>query len=155
MKNFSIEIFADCYFIYLSDGENNDDISSYISDESLRDRLVYTPSKIGIVTARNMDVSLEIEIIDREPSTSLDSWDHAFECSIVINCGRLAIYGPADYRPDAMEISVEPGVYKTRILHRRLDTLSEDGLDGEDSYKVLLWLTNKLEKPKVLKQAIE
>src|SRR5689334_3901140 len=35
--------------------------------------------------------------------------------------------------------SVEPGDYTVRALYRGLDTLSEDGLEGEDFYEVQIW----------------
>ncbi len=48
--------------------------------------------------------------------------------------------GCTDYYEDAAKIVINPGMYRTRINYGRLDTLSEDGLDGEDHYEVVFWL---------------
>jgi hypothetical protein len=34
---------------------------------------------------------------------------------------------------------VPPGDYKVRALYRGLDTLSEDGLEGNDFYEIQIW----------------
>lgn len=44
-----------------------------------------------------------------------------------------------DYFPDAARVSLLPGSYRARIYYAHLDSLSEDGLDGNDEYRVVLW----------------
>jgi hypothetical protein len=58
---------------------------------------------------------------------------------IQIDTGRLVIAGCTDYFPDAARIEVEPGTYNALIGYKGLGTLSEDGLDGDDSYHIFLW----------------
>jgi hypothetical protein len=36
-------------------------------------------------------------------------------------------------------VTVAPGIYGVRALYKGLHTLSDDGLDGDDSYLVTLW----------------
>lgn len=38
------------------------------------------------------------------------------------------------------EAEVSPGSYRARLYCGNLDALSEDGLNGDDHYKVVLWL---------------
>ncbi|MDW4736332.1 hypothetical protein NQ293_26040, partial [Escherichia coli] len=41
--------------------------------------------------------------------------------------------------PDAARIDVAPGTYRVRVSYGGLDTLSEDGLEGDDRYRLQLW----------------
>ncbi|MBP0006844.1 MULTISPECIES: hypothetical protein [unclassified Roseofilum] len=154
MKKISMKIFADYHIIFLSDANNNDDISGYISDHSIKDKLVYTSSKIAIVTARNMEVPVGLGISEKNIPVSLDSWDHIVQCSIMIHSGKLAVFGAVDYQPDTLQIPVNPGIYQVTVLYGGLDTISKDGLEGEDFYKILLYPTDKLEGTKILKQTV-
>jgi len=47
--------------------------------------------------------------------------------------------GCTDYFPDAARIEFAPGSYRARIYHGSPSLLSEDALDGDDHYKVVLW----------------
>ena len=86
-----------------------------------------------------MTVPVVVEVHDSEPSHDLAEWDHVTECSIDVPSGRLAILGCTDYLPDAARIQIPAGCYRVRVLHGGLGTLSEDGLEGDDHYKVVLW----------------
>ena len=105
-------------------------------------------------TVRNMDVPVTVEIHDSEPQEDLTSCDQINECSIEVPSGKIVVAGCTDYFPDAPRILVEPGTYKARVYYSDLDTLSEDGLDGNDKYKIALWLGEAIE-PKVLKRRVE
>jgi hypothetical protein len=61
------------------------------------------------------------------------------ECSIEIPSGKIVVAGCTDYFPDAARIPVKPGNYRARIYYGDLNSLSEDGLDGGDHYKIVLW----------------
>ena len=61
------------------------------------------------------------------------------ECSIEVPSGRIVIAGCTDYFPDADRVNVLAGTYQARISYGQLDTLSDDGLDGDDRYRVQLW----------------
>jgi hypothetical protein len=73
------------------------------------------------------------------------------EASINISSGRVVIAGCTDYFPDAIRIPVEPGTYRVRIYYGGLASISEDGLEGEDHYQVVLW-PEKYSAPKILKK---
>jgi len=38
-----------------------------------------------------------------------------------------------------MRIPVPPAVYRVRVSYGGLDTLSDDGLEGDDHYRLQLW----------------
>lgn len=82
---------------------------------------------------------MDVEVLDAEPRDSFDGWDQVNDCSIEVKSGRIVIAGCTDYFPDAARITVAPAIYRVRIYYGKLDTLSDDGLAGEDHYRVVLW----------------
>ncbi|MFN5713043.1 MAG: hypothetical protein ACK463_00385, partial [Bradyrhizobium sp.] len=78
-------------------------------------------------------------ILEREPDDDSAGWDHIVEASLDVASGRIAIAGCTDYFPDAARIDVAPGTYRLRVSYGALDTLSEDGLEGDDHYRLQLW----------------
>ncbi len=152
MARYYFNIFAD-YFMFelLDDGVDSHVIS--VDQEALSDRIIVSDSSITIMTARNMNVPVLLEIYASPLDEKVDTqtWDHVVECSLQIDSGRLVISGTTDYYPACPRISVEPGIYEVRIFHGGLNTLSEDGLDGNDVYWIVLGPGRKIEK-KVLKR---
>ena len=65
--------------------------------------------------------------------------------------GKIIIASPSDYLPDAARILVEPGTYRARIYYGKLESISEDGLEGDDHYQVVLW-PEAYKSPDILKQ---
>ena len=65
--------------------------------------------------------------------------------------GRIVVAGCTDYYPDAARIEVVPGIYEAVICYSKLGSLSEDGLDGGDSYHVHLFPGRQIE-PAILKR---
>jgi hypothetical protein len=94
---------------------------------------------------------MSFELLAQEPEQDFEAWDQVTECSIEVPSGRLVIAGCTDYFPDAARIEVAAGTYRVRVSYGGLDTLSEDGLDGDDHYRVQLWMASKIE-PRVLKE---
>jgi hypothetical protein len=86
-----------------------------------------------------MNVPVVVEITDSEPDADLSAWDHVNECSVEVSSGRVVIAGCTDYFPDAARIELVPGSYRARLYYGSLRSLSEDGLDGDDHYRVVLW----------------
>ena len=62
---------------------------------------------------------------------------------------RLELF--ADYLPDAQRFGVQPGTFRVRLSASGLNSLSTDGLEGDDHYLVQLWPDAPIE-PVVLKQ---
>jgi hypothetical protein len=53
--------------------------------------------------------------------------------------------------PVRLDHEVAPGTYAVRVLFSGLDTLSDDGLEGSDRYRIDLWPGSAREL-KVIKQ---
>ena len=139
MRAYKFKLFADYFQFYLQD-EQAEGIQGESWTKEASDRmLALAPGAIGVGTARNMYVPVTLEVQDAMSTDDIDSWDQVLECSIEIPSGRLMIAGCTDYFPDAARVSLLPGSYRARIYYAHLDSLSEDGLDGNDEYRVVLW----------------
>ena len=136
---FSLSIFADYFQFYLEDEEVTTEVDNVWNDNIVTEQLAVATGLIVIVTARNMTVPVEIEVRDHAvASEDLASWDKVKECSLEIPSGRLVVLGN-EYYPDATRIKVKPGCYRSRIYYGGLNTITVDGLEGEDHYKIVLW----------------
>ena len=139
MKSFELSLFADYFQFYIQDEAATGDLSRFWDEEATARMLAIAPGTIGIGTARNMDVPVAVEIRDQEPGDDLPEWDHVVEATLDVASGRIIVAGCSDYLPDAMRITVPPGSYRVRVSYGALDTLSENGLNGNDHYRVQLW----------------
>lgn len=139
MPGYSFTLFADYYQFYLQDEGADGGLPGGRNEQATKDLLAVAPGTISVGTVRNMDVPVEIEIRDSEPAGDSDEWGHVTECGIEIPSGRIVVAGCMDYFPEAARISATAGSYRARIYYGNLDSLSEDGLDGDDHYKITLW----------------
>lgn len=135
----SFTIFADYHQVYLQDDTAPTHEPLIWDDAMVSDRVVLAEGLIALSTARNMEVPVEVFVTDGPPPFDNDAWDHAVICSITIRSGRLVILGCTDDITNAARIPLPPGTYRARALFAGLDSLSEDGLDGDDRYRVELW----------------
>lgn len=139
MAEYRFKLFADYFQFYVQDEAAEGDLSNSWTDEAVKSLLALAPGTIGVGTVRNMDVPVTIDLRDNEPSVSLEEWDHATECTITISSGHLVIAGCTDYFPDAVRMNLKVGTYRARVLYGGLASVSDDGLDGQDRYKIILW----------------
>ena len=153
-EKYGFELFADYHQFYLQDEQADCDLSDSWTEQATEDLVAIAVGMIGIGTVRDMDVPVTIEIHNSEPENDLDEWDHVIECSVDIPSGKVVVAGCTDYFPEAARISVEPGVYRARVFYGELDSLSENGCDGNDKYKVALWLGETI-NPKVIKRHVK
>jgi hypothetical protein len=87
-----------------------------------------------------MNVPVTVDIADIAPEEhDFSAWDQVNECSIDVPSGRLVIAGCTDYFPEAARIDLPPGTYRARIYYGNLNSLTNNGLDGEDHYRIVLW----------------
>jgi hypothetical protein len=139
MKSFELSLFADYFQFYIQDEAATARLSRIWDEEATARMLAIAPGTIGVGTARNMDVPVAVEIRDQEPGDDFPEWDHVVEASLDVASGQIVVAGCSDYFPNAMRIAVSPGSYRVRVSYGALDTLSEDGLSGDDQYRVQLW----------------
>lgn len=129
------------------------DLSDSWTQEATDRMLAIAPGTIGVGTVRDMRVPVIVEVSDAEPLEDTITWDQVNECTLEVQSGRIVVAGCTDYFQDAARIEVSPGSYRARLYYGNLDALSEDGLDGDDHYKVVLWRADP-GPVKVLKQRV-
>ena len=139
MQKFEFELFADYFQFYIQDdNEALGDLSDSWSKEATENLIAVSDGVIGIGTARNMDVPVTVEITDKPISLLESDYDKINVATIQCNSGKLVVAGCTDYFPEASRISLVPGKYKAQIGYKCLNEISDDGLDGNDSYHVFL-----------------
>ena len=140
MKNIKLELFADYFQFYIQDDDKNKgDLSDSWTQEAVDRLFAIAPYAIGIGTVRNMDVPVSLQVCDREPHINLNDWEHVVLSSIKCETGRLVVAGCTDYFPDAKRVNMQSGTYNVLACFTGLDTLSDDELDGDDSYHIYLY----------------
>lgn len=151
MDKLRLTLFADYYQFYLQDEAVEGDLSDSWTEEAVNRMLAITYGTIGVGTVRNTEVPVEIEICNEEPMESFENWDKVNECSIVVPSGKLVIAGCMDYFPEAKRIGIPEGIYRARLYYGGLGTVSSNGLEGEDTYRIVLWLDSSYREPMYLK----
>lgn len=139
MSRHQLTLFADYHQFYIQDEPADGDLSDAWSDEAVERMVALAPGTVGVGTVRNTDVPVTIDVLDSEPALDLDGFDHVVDCSIAVKSGRLVAAGCTDYFPEAARIGLRPGSYRVRVNFAGLDSVLEDGLDGEDRYCLQLW----------------
>ncbi|MHC2437519.1 hypothetical protein [Bradyrhizobium sp. USDA 4451] len=139
MKSLELSLFADYFQFYIQDEPASGDLSAAWTEEATDRMLAIAPGTVGIGTVRNMDVPVTVTLLEQEPDDDSANWDHVVEASLDVASGRVVIAGCTDYFPDAVRIETPPGSYRVRVSYGALDTLSENGLEGDDHYRLQLW----------------
>lgn len=135
-----LTIFADYHQVYVQDDDiSYGDLSDAMTEEAMDRGLVVSPHALAVLTARNMDVPVTLRFSETRPGLAAGAFDKLNECALQIDTGRLVVMGCTDYFPDAERVPCAPGRYGVIVGHKDLDKLSEDGLEGEDSYHLYLW----------------
>lgn len=131
------DVFSDYFQFYLWDEGERPDAPTDYTDEDTGRRIKAAPFVVVIQPVRNMTVPVEVEVTDASPALVLESWDHVAEASIELPSGRLEIHECTGGSVDVLPIL--PGTYRVRAYFGGLNTLSDDGLDGDDRYRIVLW----------------
>lgn len=157
LQEIKTELFADYFQFYLQDESVSGDLSDAWTDEAFERLLAVTKSSIGIGTVRNMDVQTILKVFDTEPTIlrQSNSIHQINECDLEMTSEKLVIAGCTDYFPEAKRILIGKGIFRVRIYYKNLDTISEDGLGGEDTYEIHIWPTTTTSGIKILKNRKE
>ena len=133
----SLELFADYHQFYIWDAGLNPQAPVDYSDDDVVRRVKVAPNVVVIQPVRNMTVPVEIEVCASDPGFDEAPWDHIGECSLDLPTGRLQVHectgGPV------LDLTVASGSYRLRALFAGLSTRSDNGLEGQDHYRVVLW----------------
>jgi hypothetical protein len=144
------DLMADYFQIYVRD-QNHPDLPADYRTEAIDGRLTMGPHAAILYTARNMPVPVTVEWHDVKPPPALERYQHVVEGSFTCPSGTLILAGLTDYDPTATRMAVDPGPLGIRANISGLDTISEDGLHGCDSYLLQLWPGIESAGPRILK----
>jgi len=133
----ALKLFADYYQFYLWDEGVAPGAPTDWTDTDVARRLKAAPNVVVISPVRNMTVPVEVEVHESEPPFEAAGWDHIAECSLDLPSGRLQVHQCTGGAVASFEL--RPGTYRVRALRGALGSLSEDGLDGDDRYRIVLW----------------
>jgi hypothetical protein len=139
MQTLSLTVFADYHQFYLQDDDTRfGDLSDAWTPDATERLMAVADHVVGIGTVRNMSVPVHITVDADLPVLDPSQWDKINRTSLACDTGRIVIAGCTDYFPDAKRIDVNPGPYEVIVGYKNLQSLSEDGLDGDDSYHIFL-----------------
>lgn len=147
---FQGSLFADYFQIYLRD-EAHPHLPSNYTDDAIARRLMAGRHAVILHTARNMTVPVRVEWHDRRPVFDPGPYQHVVEAGFDCPSGRLVLAGLTDAAAAAPRLAVKAGPLGLRASLSGLDTLSADGLDGEDRYLMQLWPGAEVAGVRVLK----
>ena len=139
MSRYELTLFADYHQFYIQDENVDGKLSDAWTDEALERLLAVAPGTVGIGTVRNVDVPVTIAVLEGEPALDADKFDQVVDCSIVVDSGAIVVAGCTDYFPDAARIKIPSGPYRIRASFEALESVSADGLEGNDQYHLQLW----------------
>ncbi|MCZ8081421.1 MAG: competence protein ComJ [Rhodobacteraceae bacterium] len=137
LRQQSLEVFADYHQFYVQDGGINPPAPENWTDEDIANRSKAENNVVVVCPLRSMTVAVAVELHDSEPKTETDQSDHVVECSLDLPTGHLHVHectgGPV------LDWEIPAGSYRVRLSFAGLKSISENGLEGDDSYKVELW----------------
>jgi len=131
------EVFADYFQFYLWDRIVAPEAPTDYTDHDVADRIKAAPNVVVIQPARNVNVPVELEVQSAPPTDDFADWDHVAEASLDLPNGELEVHERTGGSVE--RFSLRPGTYRVRAYYGGLNTLSEDGLDGGDHYRIILW----------------
>jgi hypothetical protein len=152
MATYDFELFADYFQFYLQDETAVGNLSDAWTAEAQANRIAVAPGTVGIGTARNMVVPVVLEVLPSEPNDSPDEWDHIAEAGLTIRSGTLVVAGCTDFFPDAARVPLAPSEYRVRLYAAGLRSVSPNGLEGDDRYRIAIWPGAASRLPVILKR---
>jgi hypothetical protein len=146
-------IFADYnMFFLLADTTKVPRVGSGLLTHLMTDLIAASPPRAVIVgTVRRVTVPVTANLQPDEPTESDGSGDHITEASIRTTTGVVRLVGDTSALDNAPSITIPQGAYRVRVYSAGFDTLSDDGLDGDDHYRLVLWPA-PMQTPRVVKR---
>jgi hypothetical protein len=147
----TVEIFADYFQFYIKDGVANPFAPTDWNELDVLRKVKVAQNLIVICPVRNMTVSVEIEVQSLKPNIDINDFDHVVLCSLDLPSGVLVVDQCTG--TEVLRWQISSGTYCVLAIFSNLDSLSENGLDGADHYRVVLW-PDRSNELKVLKQYV-
>lgn len=136
-SRFSFQVFADYHQFYVLDGGENPPFPEAWTDHDVAARAKAVDHLVAICPVRNTEVPAVLELHDRQPHIDLSSYDHVVVCSLDLPTGDLQVLDGTG--GEVLRRLVPPGSYRVLALYQGLGTLMPIGLEGHDSYRIVLF----------------
>ena len=133
-----LTLFADYFQLHVWDDGREVDLGAAWTEEAVSRGLAVDDGIVGIGTARNLEVPVTVTISAEPPEMHGDA-ESIVEADLECRSGRVVVMGCTDYGPDALRIHVPPSWYRVRASARGLRTVRDNGLEGDDEYRIDLW----------------
>ena len=130
-------IFADYHQFYVQDGGIDPDAPTEWTEEDVKRRVKEANNVVVLCPVRNSDTRVDIEVRSGEPHFGRDAFDHLVLASLELPTGYLQVHECTG--GEKLKLSVSPGWYRVLFRGAKLGEGSENGLDGNDFYQVILW----------------
>jgi hypothetical protein len=136
------------------DGWPDDDPYTGALDDAL-DSGRFVGVRLGLIDLMtpgqwNWNTPVRIEIWSGEPSEDLHAWDHEVDADLDVPDGWISFAASGGGTPQRTDIP--PGTYRVRISGRGFTALGRAGAEGDDSYRLRLWLTDHAADPQLRKR---
>ena len=147
-----LEVFADYHQFYLWDGGTSPQAPELWSDSDVLNRAKVAEHVFVVCPLRNTVVPVRVSLHNAELAVDLNLYDHVVQASVALPTGQLQVHECTG--GVVLAWTVKPGTYRVLALFSGLGTLTANGLDGEDTYHLVLWPGSAVPL-KVLKQWLE
>ncbi|GAA2679233.1 SMI1/KNR4 family protein [Streptomyces lunalinharesii] len=155
LSHHELEVFADYSTLLIQDDDARLGEPEPAWFDTLAENWINTaPGVVGVGAGRPFDVPVTVDVRHTPPADDdkeLQQADHVTQASLTLPSGRLLI-SMQDFDDELPRIPLTPGTYAVRVYSHDLHAISEDGLEGEDHYHVVLWLTDEEHPAQVLKR---
>jgi len=137
LSRIQFDLFADYHQFYLWDLDDPGNAGMDWTQADVDARAKVGHKLLVLCPHRNTLVPVALELHSAEPEVSLEEWDHVVEAPLHIASGRMEVATcPCGW---IGAFPVEPGPQRVRFSSAGGDTLSFDGLEGDDYYLVQVW----------------
>jgi hypothetical protein len=131
------------YQFYLEDTTIPHKTGNLWGPQAFANRLDELPGLIAVSTGRwGGDVPLDLKVQSLPPEAEdWAAWDHVAEVSLEVRSGRLPLTSPESFGTEVDSFAIAPGQYRARVYYGDLDKVYGGAdLDGDDHYRIVLWL---------------
>jgi hypothetical protein len=110
------------------------------------------PGLIDLMTPGqwNWNTPVRIEIWSSEPPDDRHAWDHEVDAYLDVPDGWISFAASGGGTPERTDIPA--GTYRVRVSGRGFTVLGHAGAEGDDSYRLRLWLTEQAADPELRKR---
>ena len=127
-------LFHDCKFDFCEA-----DLDLLYNKDSFARHLGVSPGVFAIFTAKHYGmVPLDL-IVRTGPPDDDFSWDNVVEASLDLPGGCAIACGPESF-DGGLRVTLHPGMYRARVYAGGIETVDEYMMEGQDHYRVVLWL---------------